>query len=413
MTKLLGPKDVFSDAEFQEILSPIVEPATASDFAVIVDLLERLGLDNLRPTTGQKLSVLLSSFLIQTMRLQGRKEGRGEAMIIGWPHDARYWSRRSRVGYKAAEQLRDALLANGWITHKVGATINLHERNGNCNGYLIADFVPDLAKGIAFKSSDLLYAISTSSQSHKLANFDVDNRVRALWARWKKHPLQFQNQSMFAAARRFNNDELTRGGRLYGPWTTMKKVDRLRCKIDYQPVAEVDVSGMHLTLLASISGAIPFKTRFKDPYECGWDDREQVKAIINETIGAGTARHFQLGNLCRKIGLDQESFTHIRKNFITPKFKCLQILKKGQMDSLTLTFHESEIMMRVCEKLSTPTFILHDCLICIQTEALDVGKAMQETYIEYCKEQGWTPIAPAFSIERDGFEPHYVSGSRQ
>ncbi|MAJ04507.1 MAG: hypothetical protein CMH03_07280, partial [Marinovum sp.] len=71
-------------------------------------------------------------------------------------------------------------------------------------------------------------------------------------------------------------------------WTTMKPEERLKCTIDGKPVAEVDVSGMNLTLLASISGEIPFSTRFKDAYACDWEDRDQVKAIINETIGAGT-----------------------------------------------------------------------------------------------------------------------------
>ena len=61
-----------------------------------------------------------------------------------------------------------------------------------------------------------------------------------------------------------------------------------RMYIDNKPVAEVDVSGMNLTLMCSITGLIPFKTRFKDAYECGWDNRGEVKAIINETIGAAT-----------------------------------------------------------------------------------------------------------------------------
>ena len=411
-TRLLGPKDVFSDTEFGEVVSPVVEPAEDKDWSLINDYLADLGFSGLRPSSTQKLGVLLSSFLMQSMRLEGRRERHGEAMLIGWPHDESYWRRRSKVGYRLAEQLREAMIEHGWITHAKGATVNLHEGNGNCHGYMVADFVPPMGRELSVQSTEMMYAISTSSKKSKLENDVVDDRVRAIWAKWKESPLEFSGQRMFTAARRFNNDDLTRGGRFYGVWTTMKKVDRLECVIGNHPVAEVDVSGMNLTVLASISGEVPFKTRFKDPYECGWDDRNQVKAIINETIGAGTPRHYQMGRLARDAGLDQPMFTHIRREFITPKFKCLQSLKKGELDSLTLAFHESEIMMRVVEKLKTPCFILHDCLICIQSEALDVGKAMQETYIDYCKEQGWRPIAPAFTIERAGFEPYEVSGSK-
>ena len=192
----------------------------------------------------------------------------------------------------------------------------------------------------------------------------------------------------------------------------MRKVERLECTIRGKTVGEVDVSGMHLTLLCSITGEIPFKTRFKDAYECGYQNRDHVKPIINETIGAGTPRHYTRGSLTKKAGLSQEQFTYIRKNFIAPKFKCLQHLEKGKLDGLGLMFHESEIMMRVVEQSKLPIFILHDCLICQQGEELDVGKMMQDVYSDYCKEQGWTPVAPAFSIERKGGEKHLVSGRR-
>ena len=83
----------------------------------------------------------------------------------------------------------------------------------------------------------------------------------------------------------------------------MKPEERLKCTIDGKPVAEVDVSGMNLTLLASISGEIPFSTRFQDAYDCDWEDRGQVKAIINETKGTGTIKHHRIGNLAKGAGL--------------------------------------------------------------------------------------------------------------
>ena len=79
-TRLLGPKDVFSDTEFGEVVSPVVEPAEDKDWSLINDYLADLGFSGLRPSSTQKLGVLLSSFLMQSMRLEGRRERRGEAM---------------------------------------------------------------------------------------------------------------------------------------------------------------------------------------------------------------------------------------------------------------------------------------------------------------------------------------------
>ena len=69
-------------------------------------------------------------------------------------------------------------------------------------------------------------------------------------------------------------------------------------------------------------------------------------------------------------------------------------------------------MMRVVEQTHLPVFILHDCLICQKDEELVVGNLMQDVYVKYCHEQGWTPVAPAYSIERNGSEKHFVSGRR-
>ena len=411
-SKLLSPKDLFATEEFAEILSPLVEPADEVSSTEIQKQLIDLGFISERPTTLIKLQVLLSSFLMQSSRLFSRSKRKGEPMVLGIPHDEVYWRKRSKVGYKVAKRLCDALLTNGWITHYTEAKINLFDGNSNCNGYLIADHVPQLSNGLKFQSTDLVYASSSSATKKKFEVEHVDERVRSLWAKWKTTPLTYGVQTMFIAPRRFNDLNQTRGGRFYGAWTNMRKIERLECTIQGKPVGEVDVSGMHLTLLCSITGEIPFSTRFKDAYECGYDNRDHVKPIINETIGAGTPRHYTRGGLTKKAGLSQEQFTYIRKNFIAPKFKCLQHLEKGKLDGLSLMYHESEIMMRVVEQSKLPIFILHDCLICQQGEELEVGKMMQDVYAAYCTEHGWTPVAPAFSIERKGGEKHLISGRR-
>lgn len=411
-TKLLGPDDFFATHKFAEVLSPLVEPADDDTDRLLRDQLHQLGFASERPSTVGKLQVLLASFLMQATRLEGRKERKGEPMVIGIAHDEAYWRKRSSVGYRVALRFREALVEHAWIKHHAGATVNLFEGEGNCTGYLIADHVPAIAKGLHFQTTDKVYATSTSSSNKHIEVEAVDERTKALWAKWKHTPLMYGNQSMFIAPRRFNNAALTRGGRFYGPWTSMRKVDRLECTLDGKQVGEVDVSGMHLTLLCSITKEIPFATRFKDAYECGYENRDHVKAIINETIGAGTPKHYTIGGLAKASGLTQEQFTHIRKTFIAPKFRCLQGLKKGVLDGLALAYHESEIMLRVVEQSNLPIYILHDCLICQKDEELTVGKLMQDVYAQYCREQDWTPVAPAYSIERKGEEKHLISGRR-
>lgn len=415
-TKLLSSdqkalENLFVSDQFNEVVSPRIEPETEADAVIIDRLLHDLGCLSNRPVTNAKMRVLLSSLIIQAKRLQSRIERKGGAMIIGWPHDEAYWRVRSKVGYKVATVLRKALIEHGWITHKVGATINLHDGTGNCHGYLIADFVPNTADGVNFQSSDMVYPTKSKALKTKVESEEIDQRTRALWDLWKQAPLTYSNQKMWMATRTFANKELTRGGRFYGQWSTMRQPERLKCTIGGQPVAEVDVSGMYLTLLCSITGEVPFTTRFKDPYEVAGVERDEVKAVINSAIGGGTSKQRQPTKGMKDAGITQQRLSEIRK-VIIPKFKCLEALKRGVLDSEALAAHESEIMMRLVERLQQPIFILHDCLICQQEDALDVGKELQVEFVRYCREQGWRPIAPAFSIERDGREKHLVSGQK-
>ena len=116
-TKLLSPKDLFATVEFAEVLSPRVEPADEAASSEIQTQLIELGFVSERPTSLMKLQVLLSSFFMQSSRLLSRQERKGEPMVIGIPHDEVYWRKRSKVGYKIAKRLCDALLTSGWITH--------------------------------------------------------------------------------------------------------------------------------------------------------------------------------------------------------------------------------------------------------------------------------------------------------
>ena len=419
-TKLLSSNPdrldlLFESEQFSEVLSPVVQPQAIIDEQQIDHLLIQIGFHSNRPASLSKLRTLMSSFLVQAQRLANRVQRKSGQMVIGWPHDEAYWRTRSEVGYKISIALREALLESGWITHHKQATINLYHGESNCNGYLIADFVPELAHGIAFQSSELTYPTKSSAREtkgKKVTNEALDKRTIALWELWKSKPLTLGDLKMWRATRSFSNKELTRGGRFFGPWTSMNKErERLKCTIGGYPVAEVDVSGMYPTLLCAITGHVPFKTRFKDPYFIEGIEREEVKTVLTSAIGGGTANQKTLTDLMRKSGLTQKRLTEIRR-VILPKFGFLRSLKKGVLDSEALAYHETEILMRVIERLNKPIFILHDCLICKAEEALEVGKEMQKEFVQYCVENNWRPISPAFTIERDGKDKQQVSGER-
>ena len=422
-TKLLSSNPdrldlLFESEQFSEVLSPVVQPQAIIDEQQIDHLLIQIGCHSNRPASLSKLRTLMSSFLVQAQRLANRVQRKSGQMVIGWPHDEAYWRTRSEVGYKISIALREALLESGWITHHKQATINLYHGESNCNGYLIADFVPELAHGIAFQSSELTYPTKSSAREtkgKKVTNEALDKRTTALWELWelwKSKPLTLGDLKMWRATRSFSNKELTRGGRFFGPWTSMNKErERLKCTIGGYPVAEVDVSGMYPTLLCAITGHVPFKTRFKDPYFIEGIEREEVKTVVTSAIGGGTSNQRTLTDLMRKSGLTQQRLTEIRR-IILPKFECLRSLKKGVLDSEALAYHETEILMRVVERLNRPIFILHDCLICKADEALEVGKEVQKEFVQYCIEMDWRPISPAFTIERDGKDKLQVSGER-
>ncbi len=391
---------------FNEVLSPLVEPATDATEAKVDQLLKGLGCLNDRPSSNAKLRVLLSSFLLQAQRLQDRIDRKGGRLLIGWPHDEAYWRIRSKAGYTVAKQLREAMIEHGWITHTIQAERDVYNRTGNAHGYLIADEVPAKASGLKFQSNDsLIYATKVNDSSKKTDDREVDNRTKALWSLWKSSPLTYGDLKMWTAPRSFSDEALNKGGRFYGPWTSMKPQQRLHCTIDDQPVAEVDVSGMYLTLLFAISGQSPFQDKFSDPYQLPSLEgitREEIKAVINSAIGGGTTHQTQPTKMIKNAGIDQDRLTEIRRAII-PAYGCLDALRNkgapGEFYSENLAVHETEIMMRVVETLQQPIFILHDCLICQRDTAKDVGLALQDTFFSYCQENGWTPTKPAFTIE--------------
>ena len=110
---------MFGASKFAEVLSILAEPEDEFSISLIDQLLAKLGILSDRPSSNQKLRVLLSSFLIQAHRLKNRKERKGSQMIIGIPSTEDYWRVKSKVGYKVANKFKKALIHKKWIKYKV------------------------------------------------------------------------------------------------------------------------------------------------------------------------------------------------------------------------------------------------------------------------------------------------------
>lgn len=95
-TKLLSSDplsldNLFPLNEFKEVLSPIVAPETDADAALVDECSKVLDCYSSRAVSLSKLRVLLSSFLLQSQRLEDRLQRKGGELIIGWPHAEAYF----------------------------------------------------------------------------------------------------------------------------------------------------------------------------------------------------------------------------------------------------------------------------------------------------------------------------------
>ena len=141
-TKLISTKTETKPFRHKfEIISPQIEPATKSRTVAIDQLLADLGCLGDRPTANAKVRVLYCpASLRKPSALKAVLSARVGASSLDGPMTNRIgasghgWATRSPASYA------QALIKHGWMRHDVEAEINLHDGDGSCHGYLIADF---------------------------------------------------------------------------------------------------------------------------------------------------------------------------------------------------------------------------------------------------------------------------------
>lgn len=188
----------------------------------------------------------------------------------------------------------------------------------------------------------------------------------------------------FAGLRRIYNDgdlpgkRWRRGGRYYSlkggeAYESFPHKTRLsQINLDDEEVAEVDLSGSHLTILHAVHH-LPFNADGDDPYAVSGIHREAVKIWVTTSLGLGAAASFRwmpdggaryFEKTGRKLGSDYR-IADVRSAVIK-QYPALYELPEDNIDSVDLSWHEAEIMRHSirllrCQKI--PSLPVHDCLI--------------------------------------------------
>ena len=221
--------------------------------------------------------------------------------------------------------------------------------------------------------------------------------VREMNAYWIQHPLALPatNSSAakrFACATRiFHDGSLTSGGRWYGGWTQIKSDQRLKMRIDDEPVCEIDLNASQPTLLSALLGVrMNVGDTWTDVYDCvvkrlQADEeyrllRKMVKQVIVEMLGTGNYKRtgpadtnplekpvvFDDVQLFFDTDYSREMYLAIQREALEV-FPALKQLDKKYVNATGfLSFHESEILTQTLltlKGLGVVAYGVHDCVI--------------------------------------------------
>ncbi|MGB5950118.1 MAG: hypothetical protein WBG82_12420 [Parvibaculum sp.] len=179
------------------------------------------------------------------------------------------------------------------------------------------------------------------------------------------------------------------GGRLYSfgdrHFQGLSKEDRLKVKINGEPVVELDVKASHLTIYCGLTGEKASLGR--DPYKITGLPRELVKAWVVKAFGTGG-----LPNKYPQYAYADYKAAHPGKELgrghpirrveaaILKSYPTLKKLPSTKWNSLALEFYESEAVigtMLELLKAGIPSLPVHDSLV-VPKNAKSKAKAILE-----------------------------------
>ena len=269
--------------------------------------------------------------------------------------------------------------------------------------------------------------------------------IATLQKLWRQHPIKLPvydhraDRYSCSVTRTFHRGRLDAGGRMYGSWTSLNQKEgkaRLRCSIDGEYVAHIDIAASQPTLFSSLLGIrINCGDQWTDAYrnvlnqvpyfndnEADSTRRNKVKSIIMEMIGTGNSLKLEPSEANKyNWDIDRNEW-NIYGTAVLSVFPALYQLHRGTgMDGAGfLSFHESEILIKTIQNLAAQgiaAYPMHDCIL-VAGSKKDIGvEVLQATVRDYilihCRDNKRDEninLTVPLTVELRGSDKQYVSG---
>lgn len=463
-----------------EVVRPVWLPYNKTSIQLITFFIDRLGYPNSGPK-AEKYTVVLAS-LLKAAQAHLSSQNTRQPHYVGIQRKASAWSRYPLVGRDIAKTVTDGFIKHfggelvegsgtsglhkddkgQWQTDplmsmykldldklpldlpqarfvevgrpilKVNKAETRQQKNRRKGLKLSKPFLNDKAAKILDQSAH------TASQS----------RIQRLNEFYRSNPLELPSGHAAASLTRvFHDGRLDAGGRLYGLWTGLdQKEYRLHCKIEGEPVVEIDINASQPTLLSSLLG---YKLGRLSPDDT-WSDvygelsgllnthyhwtvidqtidqidlirrnRGAAKAVVMALIGSGLPlKSKATAELVKDFGLTPEGWLLFRDKLLetVPALNALEPRydSKGRLDGYIngpgfLSYHESEITLETLEALmdqGIPAYPVHDCLIVKGSDATIAAEVFRQTIHDYCKRLSGIEVMVPLSVTAADYQQH-------
>ena len=407
-------------------------------------LAEELGL-----SLSQKYEIIIASFLALAKKVNGQTF---DWWIGNENADLKVWSLFPNVSNQSVSEVYKLLKAKKYIEASTDFPNNVVERMsfGKPNWMKAKGLPKHFLELSTFVESNLPYVLVNKSETYEqkrtTKNYDLSSpklglkEIKRKFGRdytlayrpikemneyWSQHPLYNPTDNEFysSAVRIFHNGSIGSGGRWYGGWTEVKLEQSHNFTIDSHPVVHVDVNGMILCLLSSLTG------KPMNMIGVWWDvyhrvvsqipnitnAREKVKQVIMELTGSGNP-YKSKPSQDNQIVDDVEEFIHIRDLCIDayPALKCLD--KERLNFTNDLSFHEANILTKTLlslKQMGIVAYPVHDTVIVRlgdEFDAMETFKKEVKNYISSFEKHN-QDLEIALTVEFDPSNKIGIQGS--
>lgn len=188
--------------------------------------------------------------------------------------------------------------------------------------------------------------------------------------------------SQTSMTRIFSRGSLAKGGRFYHSLQSQKKTQRLKLRVNDQPVIEMDYSSMHPCLLYEANGLC----LEGDAYEIDGFERDQVKVAFNVLINRDHEIHkkTEAQSISTATNLSVVQAKKLRELIYEKHDAVKHHFNVGY--GLHLQKMDSEIALRVIDyfvnKAERPIIMIHDSAIVAYTDVQTLFYCMRDCYYD-------------------------------